>query len=829
MLKFHTNKRVKYDDDKEGQKYQRFTLKGFSRKTFDELELMVGDFKALHLIRTDCQTPYYALIMSKWLYWYNKNQQVIPRPNQEVAVYGHFTSFSNENESYFYIVIGDITQEPILIAHPNFEINVTDLTISKKFYCGRRFYLKNKYFGTRGFKFSSLLIGTLYHQVFEKVMLMDDNNLVKNLNMIVEDVLNKNIMEYASSDFEETFDLKNKLDRMAQKSYKFKYDYFYHKREIMGNHGDKFIIEDILTTEHPFVSEKFAIKGKIDLLLKCRHYPVNFYNAFNEVIIPLDLKTGNVEEKDQLQVIIYNFCFFENQDEQRFSFLLYIQDNIDIVIVQNSRKRFHKLMTMRNVLANIIHDKRPPPITKSLNNCLNCNYKKQCVYEIYFERLKKFEHFEDVDDIEDILAKDKPNVKLLEECKKKSIVTKNKIAFAREKLEVVTEQEDQFEASKLLRDKCILTIYFDLYYANNMHKFLDEADCQWVLCQIVVKKSQRKSFKAFKNYLAPGKDLYLKNKFVFDKVVEGEIMQRTEIDVSDHAIFDLTLRIKRETISEFFGCLEKYRENFNHLSRFWYIFNKEEDLFKRMRTNILNFVSKKDNDDFFKFFWNTGDSVFDHPKNSNAAELDTILGNFKWEKYQMSLKQKDLVRLCIKTENVYLIHHSPSLLNPIIDMVLFVVLIVYEMNKNVLIVYQEKSLKDLFLNRISHLFDGETRTRLLRDMWNVSSKMNHRSIEEFRAIMNKKIFYSNLFDLVNMKFVKRFFEYLIILDCSNIIEPFVLQTFTLSKKIIIFGDLNAEPKFPTNRNDFCLSSASFFKSLFNKYSTQGKCFHLTSL
>lgn len=64
--------------------------------------------------------------------------------------------------------------------------------------------------------------------------------------------------------------------------------------------------------------------------------------------------------------------------------------------------------------------------------------------------------------------------------------------------------------------------------------------------------------------------------------------------------------------------------------------------------------------------------------------------------------------------------------------------------------------------------------------------------------MNKKFYYSNLFDLVNMKFMKNFFEYLVILDCSNIIEPFALQTFTLSKKVLIFGDLEKEPKFPTN-------------------------------
>ena len=114
--------------------------------------------------------------------------------------------------------------------------------------------------------------------------------------------------------------------------------------------------------------------------------------------------------------------------------------------------------------------------------------------------------------------------------------------------------------------------------------------------------------------------------------------------------------------------------------------------------------------------------------------------------------------------------------------------------------------------------------------WEIHSDFGDRqTIEEFRAILGRRFFHSQLFDLVNMKFVKNFFEYLIILDCSNIIEPFVLQTFTLSKKIVIFGDLNAEPILPTCSGDVKLPSGSFFKSLFNKYSTQGKCFFLSGL
>lgn len=49
---------------------------------------------------------------------------------------------------------------------------------------------------------------------------------------------------------------------------------------------------------------------------------------------------------------------------------------------------------------------------------------------MYFDRMNKYHEFAKVEDIEDIMTKEKPNFKLHDDCKKKSIVSYSKLVYA---------------------------------------------------------------------------------------------------------------------------------------------------------------------------------------------------------------------------------------------------------------------------------------------------------------------------------------------------------------------------------------------------------------
>lgn len=83
------------------------------------------------------------------------------------------------------------------------------------------------------------------------------------------------------------------------------------------------------------------------------------------------------------------------------------------------------------------------------------------------------------------------------------------------------------------------------------------------------------------------------------------------MEMSNYNVYYLELQGKIKTLKIFFQSIPMDRYFCNMISQHWIFFNRENDYFKRMRTNILNFVAKKNNKDFFTYFLNQSEMVFD--------------------------------------------------------------------------------------------------------------------------------------------------------------------------------------------------------------------------
>jgi len=89
----------------------------------------------------------------------------------------------------------------------------------------------------------------------------------------------------------------------------------------------------------------------MDVLFEGKLYLNPDSTEHENVMIPFELKTGKrQDEMHVLQVMLYNFCFYEEVKDNYYSLLYYTHTNT-YKIIKNEKSVFVSALTLRNDIA----------------------------------------------------------------------------------------------------------------------------------------------------------------------------------------------------------------------------------------------------------------------------------------------------------------------------------------------------------------------------------------------------------------------------------------------------------------------------------------------
>ena len=145
----------------------------------------------------------------------------------------------------------------------------------------------------------STIIGNIIHEVFQSLLINDKENM----DNLIKDEVEKNKLSLlaAFSNKDEIFDALRPFKQTIKDSLE---KYFTNKSAIITiNAKENFTIKKTLGNERALQCHVYGIKGISDVLLKAK---IKIDKEENEVIVPLEIKTGNAYNEDYYQLICYS-------------------------------------------------------------------------------------------------------------------------------------------------------------------------------------------------------------------------------------------------------------------------------------------------------------------------------------------------------------------------------------------------------------------------------------------------------------------------------------------------------------------------------------------
>lgn len=367
-----------------GNRSNRFTTvallsqSAFTNKTFDKF----GQCRVLQLVDDHNYNEVYAVLTDAWA-------STPFKVGMGVSVYGKFKEEKDRSgNSYLVILISQKEPSHYLILYPARSLAVTGLKEASN--CDRKIYLRSVYSTLARQNHEAAIKGTIYHNIFELVLLgkITGENREQAASLVSQQILRESNFFLTPDDEAKYIRISGEMMGAVTVALGFKQTYLVDKEPINYKDG-KIVIESLVDTEHAFNSYNFGFSGKVDVLFKCKYYPVRGLRGSSDIYVPFELKTG--KHKDAIfyndQAMIYNFCLHDDATKDGLSMVYYSIDG-EIVVVENDFKRFGDALRGRNYAVFVMNDDKPPKVLRDKHMCTNCIQLSNCTVEFLKDKFE---------------------------------------------------------------------------------------------------------------------------------------------------------------------------------------------------------------------------------------------------------------------------------------------------------------------------------------------------------------------------------------------------------------------------------------------------------
>ncbi|KAL4456949.1 hypothetical protein ABPG74_014587 [Tetrahymena malaccensis] len=746
-----------------------------------------------------------------------------------------FFSILHEHDSDFsqQIEKGDILlNNNILIVEP--DINLQASLIAKSDICYRSSLVKTQFKSTEQasqplFKYSIL------HDLFQELMSMDGLNEIQYNDSFLVKLMYKIHTKYLEYLYLLGTNINISVAQLMKEAKKI-FD-FVKKYRIKGEFcitkksKRQIKMLNLVESQMQISDDIFGIKGYIDSVFSCE---VEDYSDNRKVkqtlMLPFELKTGSRKNdyfllQNQIYSLLLNQKF---QSKQNLEGFLYYLTQDELTTELPTKKSIIKLLNSRNKLAKLTKNmnKSGKVPLNELQDDQICNY---CFEKNYCYASKVVDDIQNLKDLEDI-AEDididfVDNLLEHEYYQFFFSIPKQSKVYLKKWLDLI-QMEQQYDSDTKIANRQILqneadnqllflTDNFDQFFLSQIQQLnsqskeeqlsLNTEEQKESECIFQLKKTfpQLKKMLAIKEFYKEGESFALSQndiKCKFYAVLEEKI-----VDEQDKSII-LKLRSIQNQVKFDQKKVESFLQTNTGNSLQWSVELNDLEYYADQRQNVLNLVLKSSgiDDSYVKKKKNELISVIignSAPKFQNKqfsdAQIERILNDYP--NLLINKNQSESIMKVLKSESLTCIQGMPGTGKTYL--IAHLIKILADLNMTLLVTSYTNSAVDNIIVKLLDLFPGikdnclrigsnknqvhPSAQTILYDPQSFTSENQYTSY-----IKTKKIFFSTIISSNNklLQSKKVSFDYCIIDEASQCVEPLCIGPMQISDKSILIGD-----------------------------------------
>lgn len=732
-----------------------------------------------------------------------------------VGLYGSFKKIEENGVKIIYIEVNNEKLQNVIILNPTMNIGITYL-VDTFYNCNRRNVLTEKFYKNQKNIPYVAQVGIFKHDIFSKVLLGEISE--KDCKQLTFEEIKsfKNFFFSNEVDFCSFLQAKKDIYKIAEEFLK---KYIENKFPIIGPRKSKLILRELISLETKVLSFRFSISGKIDILFRGEFFPNENSNRSETLKVILELKTGKRSGSHDSQAMLYQICEEGEFNQERFS-LVYYTATKEMIWVQNDWIDFYRIMEKRNVIVSYYDQPELPKVIDETSKCNKyCNQVKACVSWSFIDILRE----KGSTKVEDIESLGIPYLDEMNNLRTNGVSTSKNLKYLKKMFDnIELERRSYFDKVLFEFDNQIL---FRIEEPTSFDKLLNR---NWSIITFSIMIDARKKGTILDSFQVLVKDLEIRMIHQSDRSMffTGLIKQPKLKKYSGISDFEFKLEISsHKDVESFFKKCENKKEFEKKYLENWYIGSSKSNNTARMNQFVIDFVTDP------RLIRKTEIVVgatekFHEKKTTKRQPLQLLFDDEKvdfFEKINLNSDQK---------EAIYSMWHCCDFLNVEgfpgcgkTHVIIYFIAFLIRRKTRVLITSHTHKALNIILSRLYDLISVQERKMVIRlvenkeadesDKFDVYSVSNIASHEDYLKLVNRYVFASTVLSIDKFNFEIGDFEYVIVDECSLLMEPLVLKILSLGKKFILIGDYR-QLRPITNNTENNQGEMSLKTSLFEK-------------
>lgn len=713
--------------------------------------------------------------------------KALPR-GSEVGLYGQFEECRRSDGGFLYFVVNCPGSPNLMILSPELHFRVTSLTDSLP-PCVRRHSLNQRYYPKGRVVEKHGVLGSMKHVLFQRV-LMGEAGL--DLKALCEEQIVKEgdfFQTGLQSDLEQQMEA---LRTLVGKATEFRQKYLVEGVRLQGPEGESAVIEKVVAAEFSVSSYKFSVKGKIDLLLKVRH----FGKAERTKIIPFELKTGKEKPEYADQVLLYNVCFNDCYADG-FS-LVYYTETDKFVWVRNSFDRLAALIRKRNDTAlRMRRDPLPRPIDSEFT-CKNfCSQNVNCAFKAFEESAAA------APDIEDLRRERIPLFMEHYFQSSRGMVAADTLQYVRSVEAAIAAEERLFLSDRSLSPGTPVAFLFSGFFMR-YKAYQEGADAgRLVNFDLYFRPEDRPGVLDYLEGLALNSEVVFSSKFNPDFKVEGRIVNYCCEDLVRLANFKVTFELRsEEQLKAIFALIDPQPDFVERYSREWTVSRPDKNDFVKLRTNLLHAVTSPESVWIVQNVVNATNAFRAVSREALIGRAATFNPRLKplQERFNLNHDQAAAVSLALQTPDFALVLGFTGAGKKTVAAALIAEII--DQGKKVLFCGSERGAERL-LRAFAAVASQAQKERLLslvkltdaslRTSFDELRPEDLAGLKSYQSRVNRSAFISSVSANDRLKFRDASFDFVIVDECQNLPEGTLLRNLCYGRRLVLLGDFFVSP------------------------------------
>lgn len=803
------------------RKYNRLKIK-YQLRDIENQKLQTvlenSSVMSLYLLETDISEYKCYLII-------NKSERLESELNcieigSYVGIYGNFIELIDGNDQMIYIQINDPQTVSFLAIYANFAVSVT--TITETFNsCSRKHALSQRFHENKRVKDREALLGTSSHATFSEILISGNYNFVNNFQTSFKNLLQCNNF---------FFTLKNEIcnslvrsnDTIFDQAMFFIRKYLDRQTPIFGPDNDKLVLLSALAAEENVKSYRFSIRGKIDLRFLAEYYPNKQLNNKVQREVIFELKTGKRRGEHEDQTMLYTICWSDEFDPNGFA-LLYYTLNDEMVWVKNDIKLFLFTLRRRNKIAQSYHKSKLPPVTHDLRNCNDfCNQVRACSVFSLIDSCKGRTEI----GIEDFGRMKIPVLNEMNYQFDYGIATIENYKYMQLMFENIEAEFHSSKKSLTLHSNFQVNFELDNLFILHQYRKLKINGPQLINFSVILESAKTGTMLESFQTMKEGTEIkfqHRSNSLIFFK----GIIQNKRLAISQNiSQFEVTLKTANmRDLDKFFALVEKKDNFLVCFASNWQLTSVEKNDFQLMNFKVLNFITNPNLNSRVKLIV-TATQKFGKIQPIERINLELEFADEQIDFFEMStlnFEQKQAIYRILKTKELITVQGFPGC-GKTHMVVYFLAHMIFKKRRVLITSYTHKSL-NVILARLFEMLNPDDRKKVMRlvrnrepdqsdsfDVYDIGS-INDQT--EYHNYVSRYVFCSTILSLDKFNFESFDFDFVLVDEASQVVEPLLLHAIGLGKKFVLIGDyLQLRPLLRNKSHK--INGITFEISLFEK-------------